>query len=302
MGVEQVRRPVQRRHRLTGARPALHHQRPLQPGPDHPVLLGLDGGHHVAHPAGAAPAQRGQQRRLAHQRAAIPLAHPLQVEHLVVDPDHDPVLQVQVAAPYQAAGIGRGGHVERPRRRRPPVDQHRLVPLVAQADPADVRAQARPVVHAAEAQSPLDRVQLRQPPRLLRGQRLALHHRLACSRAGAPGVHLAQRRLGALPGDVEQVVEPRHSALLAVKGLRKTILTTSHSLVYSQQEVCERLACRHAMFELSAAPQARAIPPPHPRDVTAGSRVPIATFQSASTAMKAMLAAIPAEHSSRPSL
>ena len=54
VGVEQVRRAVQRRDRLAGARAALHDQHALQGGADDPVLLGLDGSHHVAHPAGAA--------------------------------------------------------------------------------------------------------------------------------------------------------------------------------------------------------------------------------------------------------
>ena len=46
-------------------RAALHHQDALQRGADDPVLLGLDGGHHVAHPAGAAGGDAGDQHGLA---------------------------------------------------------------------------------------------------------------------------------------------------------------------------------------------------------------------------------------------
>jgi hypothetical protein len=67
VGVEQVRRPVQRHRGLAGARPALDHQHARQVGPDDPVLLALDGLHDVAHPAGPAGVEGGQQRRLAGQ-------------------------------------------------------------------------------------------------------------------------------------------------------------------------------------------------------------------------------------------
>ena len=67
VSVEQVSRAVQGGDGLAGARAALDHQDALQPGPDDPVLFGLDGGYHVPHPAGAAGAHRGQQSRLAGQ-------------------------------------------------------------------------------------------------------------------------------------------------------------------------------------------------------------------------------------------
>ena len=162
VGVEQVRGPVQRRDGLAGARAALHDQHALQRGADDPVLLGLDGGHHVAHPAGAAAGDARDQHGLAGQAPAVRLGQPVQVEDLVVDPGDRAVPGVDVTAADQAVRVAGGGGVEGVGRGGAPVDEPRLVLVVAQADPADVQ-RARAVrrglrIGAAEAQAVLHRV------------------------------------------------------------------------------------------------------------------------------------------------
>ncbi len=139
MGVEQVRRAVQRRDRLAGARAALHHQDTLQGGADDPVLFGLDGGHDVAHPAGAAGGDAGDQHGLAGQALPVRLGQPVQVEDLVVDSGDGAVPGVDVAAPDQPGRVLGGGGVEGVGGGRAPVDEPRLVLVVSQADPADVQ-------------------------------------------------------------------------------------------------------------------------------------------------------------------
>ena len=67
VGVEEVRRPVQRHGGLAGAGTALDDQRTRQVAADHPVLLGLDGRDDVAHPPGAVGADGGHQGALAGQ-------------------------------------------------------------------------------------------------------------------------------------------------------------------------------------------------------------------------------------------
>ena len=61
VGVEEVGGPVEGDRRLARARAALDHQHPGQRGPDDLVLLALDGGDDVGHPAGAGPVEGGQQ-------------------------------------------------------------------------------------------------------------------------------------------------------------------------------------------------------------------------------------------------
>ena len=164
MGEEEVRRPVQRHRGLAGARAALHDQHPGQPGPDHLVLLGLDGLDDVAHPPGPAGGQRGQQRRLAGDVLAAAARAGRQVEHLVVDPGQLAALGPQVPPPGHPLRGHRGGEVERPGRGRPPVDQQRVLIAVLgeQPDPADVARIVRGEIEPAETESVLHRIHLGQ--------------------------------------------------------------------------------------------------------------------------------------------
>ncbi len=142
--VQQVGGPVQRRDRLAGARAALHHHHAGDGGANHPVLFGLNGGDHIAHPAGAAGGNAGDQHRLARQAFPVRFRQPLKVEDLVVDAGDRAIPGVNVAAPDKAIRVFRGGRVKGLCGGRAPVDKPRLEVGVAQPDPADVQ-RARPL-------------------------------------------------------------------------------------------------------------------------------------------------------------
>ena len=80
VGVEEVGGPVEGHRRLAGARAALDHQDAGQRGPDDLVLLALDGGDDVGHPARPGPVQGGQQGgraadgQVAHDQLALAVA------------------------------------------------------------------------------------------------------------------------------------------------------------------------------------------------------------------------------------
>ena len=247
VGVEQVRGPVQRRDRLAGARAALDDQDALQARAYHPVLLGLDGGDHVAHPAGAAGGDAGDQHGLAGQGFPVRFGQPVQVEDLVVDAGDGAVPGVNVAAPDQAVRVLRGGGVKGMRGRRAPVDKPRLELVVPQADPADVqlgRALTRGFgVGAAEAQAVLHRVQLGQPAALFARGDLALHPGLESTARAAAAVGLRERALSPLPCRIKQAVKHIDiSLLLANSRLAGGIgLTKRHIYWYTFLDL--ELAC-----------------------------------------------------------
>src|SRR5205807_1640337 len=112
VGVEQVRRPVQRDRRLAGARTALYDEDTGRLRPDDPVLFGLDRLDDVAHPPGAAGRQRGQQRTLAAQRRLVVLGQRVEVEDVVLDVEQLPPAGAQMPSSYDAQRVGRGGPVE----------------------------------------------------------------------------------------------------------------------------------------------------------------------------------------------
>ena len=158
MGVEEVGGPVEGHGGLPGARAALDHQHTAQRGPDDLVLLGLDGGDDVGHPARARPVERGQQCRrppdgevAQDELAAVgplgvgPLA-PVLVgaggtgcpEPLVLDPDDPAALEGQVAPEHQALGIATGGPVEGLGDGGTPVHHQGVVVGAVDGQPADV--------------------------------------------------------------------------------------------------------------------------------------------------------------------
>ena len=73
VGVEQVRRAVQRDDRLAGAGPAVDDEGAAGSGADDRVLVGLDGAEHVAHPRRAAAAEAGDERGLVVERGVVPV-------------------------------------------------------------------------------------------------------------------------------------------------------------------------------------------------------------------------------------
>ncbi len=218
VSVEQVGGAVQPGDGLAGARAAQHDEDARQAGADHPVLLSLDRGHHVGHPAGAGAAHRGDQRRLAGQAGLVSGRQLVQVEDLVVDPGDGPATGVDVTPAYQPGGAARGGGVERAGGGSAPVDQLQLVVVVAQADPADVEGQAGLVVGAAEAQAPLDPVQLRETGCLLGRGHVTLQAGLVGATGHALRVDVGQGALRAGARGVEQAVQRGHVCLLVGEG------------------------------------------------------------------------------------
>ena len=170
--VEQVRGPVQGDHRLAGAGTTRDHREALVRGANGLVLLGLDGGHDVAHGVPTGPAQRGHQGAFAdHHELAVGV---LTVQQVVLDADHGHALAAQHATPDHLHRVGRGGPVERLRRPRAPVDHQRLVLLVADADPTDVADLAVRAVEPAEDQALVLGVQHGQPLSRLEREDVAL--------------------------------------------------------------------------------------------------------------------------------
>ena len=133
VGVEQVRRTVQRDHGLPGAGTTGDRHDALVGRADRPVLLGLDGRDDCVHRAVARAGQLGQQRTFAHDGQRLRRGV-LRVEQVVLDAEHVHALAAQDPAAYDALRVGQRGLVEHGRRRGAPVDQHHVVVLVAQAD------------------------------------------------------------------------------------------------------------------------------------------------------------------------
>ena len=104
-------------------------------GPDRLVLVALDGGDDVAHLAAAAAGERRDQRAVAeHHDVVGSLGH----HQVVLGADHGGALAAQHPAAQHAHRVDRGGPVEGGCRRRAPVDDERLVVVVAHPEPADV--------------------------------------------------------------------------------------------------------------------------------------------------------------------
>ena len=154
LGIEQIRDAVQCDDGLAGARPALDDEHTGVVETDDRVLLGLDRGHDVAHPVAARGVDRGEQRHVRTVRLGSGVAVERAAEHLVGEVEQPASEAVELPAPAHALGVGAGGDVERPGRRRPPVQQQRfvLVRAVEQSDTADIEAFTVDGVQPPEAQ------------------------------------------------------------------------------------------------------------------------------------------------------
>ncbi len=150
--VEEVRGAVQRDRGLAGARPALHDEHAAEAGADDAVLLGLDGGDDVVHPAGAARGERGEQRALALEAGAA-LVEERRVEHLVLDVHDLAAVRREVATRAGAERGGGGGLVEGAGLGHAPVEEQRLEVVVAEADAADVPVDGIPVAGRARGRA-----------------------------------------------------------------------------------------------------------------------------------------------------
>ena len=71
MRIEQIGRPVQRHRGFPGTRPALHHQKSIEIGTNHPVLFGLNRGNNVGHVPVSGAGQCRHQRAFALQPGTV---------------------------------------------------------------------------------------------------------------------------------------------------------------------------------------------------------------------------------------
>ena len=168
---------MQRDHGLAGAGTAGDQHHALVGGPDGAVLLGLDRGHDRVHRAVTGAGELGQQRTLADDRQARG-RRVVGVEQVVLDAEHALTTAAQDPPPDHTEGVGLRGLVEHRSGRRPPVDQHHVVVLVAQADPADVAPHVADLgahVEAAEDQPLVGGVQGGHPAGSLEDHGVALH-------------------------------------------------------------------------------------------------------------------------------
>ena len=178
---------------LAGAGAALDDQDAAGVGPDDAVLLGLDGADDVGHPAGARGVQRGQQHRLTRQAGALGDGGVVEVQGLVGDGHHRPAAGADVPPPPDAEVVQRGRGVEGLGRRRPPVDQQRLLGAVlgGQPDPAHVaRHHGVVAVQSAEAEPAVGGVERHQALGVQLDGGLALAHGLRV--VGPQGEHLLE--------------------------------------------------------------------------------------------------------------
>ena len=142
-------------HRLAGARATGDLGDAARGGPDGLVLVTLDGGDDVAHLAAPAAGQRCDEGAVTdHDDVLGRLGH----HQVVLDPDHGGPAAAEHPTADHAHRVDRGGAVEGGGRWCAPVDDQRLVVVVAHPEPADVadialRSGGRLV---AEVQAPED--------------------------------------------------------------------------------------------------------------------------------------------------
>jgi hypothetical protein len=175
---------VQRHGGLAGSRAARHDRHAGRGGADRVVLLPLDGRDDVPHAVAGGLGEAGQQRPVAD--------HPhlgrsrLRVEQVVGDAGDPFPGRLDHPAPDDPLRVGRGGPVERRRRRRAPVDDQRFRVLAADAEPAHVVGGAGGQVEAAEDQALTLPVQRLPAPRGVEDHRVALDEGLEGAGAGDP--------------------------------------------------------------------------------------------------------------------
>ncbi len=132
---QEIGGTVQAHRGLAGTRTALHDQDLVQRSADDDVLLGLDGGHDLAHRARAGRSDLGEHR-IGDARARRVVVGV--VELLVAVRGQLTVGEGEATAMGQAERVGMRRPVERRRDRRSPVDHHRLVTVVLDVAATDV--------------------------------------------------------------------------------------------------------------------------------------------------------------------
>ena len=133
---------------LARARAALDDERRLRRARDQLVLVGLDRRDDVAHPRVARPLELLEQK-VVHRRRVGERA----VERLVADVEQCPPARAEAAPEGDAVRGDRCGRVERPRRRRLPVDDERAARVVVNPAAPHVERVACPLgVDTTEAE------------------------------------------------------------------------------------------------------------------------------------------------------
>ena len=243
LGVDEPRRAVQPDRGLAGAGAALDHERPVGLVGDQPVLVGLDRRDDVAH-VGVAAAVELLEQEVADAGAVERRA----VERLVGDVEQLPSLGAEAAAQRDALRILRRRRVERPRRRRLPVDDDLVALVVVHPAAADVE---RPLdgleVEPAEEEAALGVLEGREPLRRPRVER-----RLGDLAVGGVGgaaddlAHPLEARVGVV--DVRLLglqLRMAHAfeSTRAVKPLRKLVLNqhkplSTHGTAWVDASLC----------------------------------------------------------------
>jgi hypothetical protein len=179
---------------LPGAGGALHADRRLQVGPDQLVLLGLDGGHDVAHRA-----HPGALDLLGQDAAGgAQLLAPAQV--LILEAGERPGGEAEPSPDGHALRILGAGPVERAGHRRPPVQHHRLAGVVDDVPAPDVVAVSGVVGGLAAEVQPAEEQRRGRVVRQLgdpAGERTA--QRLGGERVAGDVLPGGEQRLGAGP-------------------------------------------------------------------------------------------------------
>ena len=193
MRIEEPRRAVQPDGGLAGSGPALHDERAVGIGGDQPVLVGLDRRDDVAHPPLAAALELLEQE--VRDGGALDRGT---VERLVGDVDDAPAFGAVAAPLRDAVRVGRRRGVERPRRRRLPVDDEHLVLVVVHPAAADVQRPEcdieRQPPEAEPALGVLERPHAPLRPGLHRDRRKLGRHQVAG--ALERRAHLVERHIG----------------------------------------------------------------------------------------------------------
>jgi hypothetical protein len=207
--VQEVGSAVQRDGRLSCAGAALHDNNATEGRANDLVLLGLNRGDDVGHPASPGTAECFEQCGFADEYDIVAVRLPRQVKDLVVDADHAATPRQQVSTANQTKWLTGGGPVERLGYGRAPINDERLTVFVVDGDPPDVKGLAVDPVNAAETQAQRPEFEFREPARAgalahvaLDRMRRLLHADRQLRGREASGQHLQVLEAGVGPVEV----------------------------------------------------------------------------------------------------
>jgi hypothetical protein len=202
---------------LSGTRAALDDQNAGEGGPDDLVLLPLDRGDDVAHPAGAGPLERADEDLGPGQTQAATGVVPLGVEELVLEVQHLGAVREEVASQLQAHRVGTGRPVERLGDGGPPVDDQRFLIRVRDGQPTDMELVGRilgrsgSLIDPPEHQRLAAELQMLEPAQAVADPDVPLGDRL--ERPPSLPERVLKHRLGRRPHGGEPLVRQIHVSL-----------------------------------------------------------------------------------------